>query len=82
MVLEQRPFRTPKVSDMSSLSPKKLCLALLTQKRLRMLRLTQRLFGYFRNSVSYTDEIASGIRYFLDIHRDVGNLLGIPASPS
>ena len=63
---------------MSALSPKDLCLAFLTQKRVRMLRLTQHLFGDFRNSISYTDEIENEIQYFLDGRRNVDNLLELP----
>ena len=81
MVLEQRPSRTPKVSDMSALSPKDLFLAFLTQKSVRMIRLTQRLFDDFRNSISYTDEIESEIQFCLDGHRKADNLLGLLVPP-
>ena len=66
---------------MSGPSPKDLRIAFLTQKRRRMIRLTQHLFGGFRNAISYTDEIEIEIQYFLDGHRHVDNLLGLPSFP-
>ena len=62
VALDQWHFRTPKVSDMNALSPKELCLAFLTQKRSRMIRLTRSIFGDFWNSAPYTDEVESGIQ--------------------
>ena len=63
-VIEKRPFRPPKVSGIRETGTKDLRLAFATQKRTRMIRLTQYLFGDFWNLVSYTDEVESEIQYF------------------
>ena len=66
---------------MSIHTPKAQLLAFLNQKRMRMFRATQYLFGDFWGSINYTDEIESEIQFFLDSHTNVDNFLELPACP-